>query len=352
MDLLKVLGAGAKFDKRRFKDVVSLFEPSNKPVSMKKIENDLDMETNLIQEIDFFHNSKRAIEESLGIKESIAKVVDDNVEQVEQSKFQNNHSNDSEDNEDNEEINNDPSELQIFNSQDDIKMFRKRHKIRVYGTDIPNPFGSFKDLETQYNFQSYLIRNLESSAYKQPTPIQMQAVPIMLYGRDLMAMAPTGSGKTLAYILPILHDLKGSEKMGYRALIISPTRELAKQIHREFKKMCVGKKFKICMLTKTSAATQSQAPHLRPKFDILISTPLRLVHAIQEENIDLKNVHHLILDEADKLLELGFLEQTDVIFSACTNIKLQKSLYSATLPSGVESLADNFMKDPIRKRGS
>ncbi|CAG8576898.1 4770_t:CDS:10, partial [Diversispora eburnea] len=318
MDLLKVLGAGAKFDKKRFKDVVSLFEPSNKPIPMKKIENDLDMQTNLIQEIDFFHNSKRAIEESLGIKESIEKVVD---EQVEQSKVQNNHSTDSEDN---EEINNEPTN---FNSQDDIKMFRKRHKIRVYGTDIPNPFGSFKDLETQYNFQSYLIRNLESSTYKQPTPIQMQA------GRDLMAMAPTGSGKTLAYILPILHDLKGSEKMGYRALIISPTRELAKQI---------------CMLTKTSAATQSQATHLRPKFDILISTPLRLVHAIQEEKIDLKNVHHLILDEADKLLELGFLEQTDVIFSACTNIKLQKSLYSATLPSGVEALADNFMKDPIR----
>ncbi|RIA95792.1 P-loop containing nucleoside triphosphate hydrolase protein [Glomus cerebriforme] len=227
-------------------------------------------------------------------------------------------------------------------------MFRKRFRIHTYGTDIPNPFSSFDDLESKYDFQPYICKNLRNSAYEKPTPIQMQAIPIMIHGRDIMAMAPTGSGKTLAYILPILHDLKGPEKMGYRALVISPTRELAHQIYREFKKMSVGKKFKVCMLTKATAATQAQSPHLREKFDILISTPLRLVHAIQEENVELKNVRHLILDEADKLLELGFLEQTDEIFAACSNTKIQKALFSATLPSSVESLASNFMKDPIR----
>nr|CAG8433814.1 2297_t:CDS:2 [Entrophospora candida] len=124
---------------------------------------------------------------------------------------------------------------------DNVKEFRKRHRIRVYGTDIPNPFRKFESLEKKYEFQSYICRNLEKTNFKQPTPIQMQAIPILLHGRDVMAVAPTGSGKTLAYVLPI--------------------------------------------------------------------TPLRLVNAIKNESINLK---------------------------------------SATLPSGVESLANNFMKDPIR----
>ncbi|KAI8353964.1 P-loop containing nucleoside triphosphate hydrolase protein [Mortierella sp. GBAus27b] len=221
-------------------------------------------------------------------------------------------------------------------------------KIRVYGTDIPNPFRSFEGLATQYHLEPYLRRNILASGFKSPTPIQMQAIPVVLHGRDLMAMAPTGSGKTMAFVLPILHDLKGPEKVGYRAVIISPTRELATQIFNQIKKLSVGRKFKICMLTKATAATQGQAPHLRQKYDILISTPLRLVHAIQQEKMELDHVRHLILDEADKLLEQGFLEQTDEIFAACTHPSLQKSLFSATLPSGVEALATTFMRSPIR----
>ncbi|CAI2169055.1 5511_t:CDS:10 [Funneliformis geosporum] len=304
MDLFKILGSGARFNKNRFNEDITLFEPSNRSKKVNEtVDNKSDTQMDLIQEIDFFHNSKSAINETLGISKSKTKEITESLEEVQEEE---------------EGI--------------EQEMFRKRHRIRVYGTDIPNPFGSFDELESKYDFQSYICKNLKSFSY----------------GRDLMAMAPTGSGKTLAYILPILYNLKGPEKMGYRALIISPTRELAQQIYREIKKMSIGKKFKICMLTKATASTQAQAPQLREKFDILISTPLRLVHAIQEENIELKNVRHLILDEADKLLELGFLEQTDEIFAACSNMKLQKSLFSATLPSGVEALANNFMKDPIR----
>jgi len=102
------------------------------------------------------------------------------------------------------------------------------------------------------------------------------------------------------------------------------------------------------VLTKATAATQAQDPKLREKFDILISTPLRLVHAIQQDHLKLNHVRHLILDEADKLLELGFLEQTDEIFAACSNPRLQKSMFSATIPAGVESLAKSVMKDPVR----
>ncbi|CAH1757511.1 8900_t:CDS:10 [Entrophospora sp. SA101] len=276
----------SKFNKKRFNDDITLFE-AQKINQNKKIKQD----TDLFREIDFFHNDENSIAESLG-----------------EIQFEEKDASIESDSENSEE------EPITF---DNVKEFRKRHRIRVYGTDIPNPFRKFESLEKKYEFQSYICRNLEKTNFKQPTPIQMQAIPILLHGRDVMAVAPTGSGKTLAYVLPMLHDLKGHEKIGYRALIISPTRELAQQIYLEIKKMSIGRKFKICMLTKATASTQAQAPQLREKF-------------------------------ADKLLELGFLEQTDEIFAACSNPKLQMALFSATLPSGVESLANNFMKDPIR----
>ncbi|CAG8593082.1 19455_t:CDS:10, partial [Racocetra persica] len=340
MDLFHILGNGAKFDKKRFNADISLFEPQNQKKPVKNV-NDQEAQANLLQEIDFFHNSKSAIIETLGKEQLSNERVTGYIEEETDDSDENENENETSDQDESAELND-------FSKQENVKMFRKRHRIRVYGTDIPNPFHSFSDLYNIYGFQQYLCKNLESAGYKKPTPVQMQTVPIILHGRDAMAMAPTGSGKTLAYILPILHDLNSHKKIGYRALIISPTRELAKQIYIEFKKMCVGKKFKICMLTKATASTQAQDPQLRQKFDILISTPLRLVHAISQDHIDLKNVRHLVLDEADKLLELGFLEQTDEIFAACSNVKLQKYLFSATLPSGVESLANNFMKDPIR----
>ncbi|CAG8497036.1 9977_t:CDS:10, partial [Scutellospora calospora] len=297
MDLFHILGNGANFDKKRFNVDISLFEPQNQKKPVKKVVNDKEAQANLLQEIDFFHNSKAAIIETFGNEEVSNEILagnsdedasdnDENDETIEQNGL-NTISNieEANDSDDNDET------INQLNTQDNIKLFRKRHRIRVYGSDIPNPFRSFSDLQNLYGFKSYLYKNLVSAGYKKPTPIQMQAVPIILYGRDVMAMAPTGSA---------------------------------------------------------TAATQAQDPHLRQKFDILISTPLRLVHAISQDNIDLKSVHHLVLDEADKLLELGFLEQTDEIFAACSNIKLQKYLFSATLPSGVESLANNFMKDPIR----
>ena len=163
-----------------------------------------------------------------------------------------------------------------------------------------------------------------------------------------MACAPTGSGKTLAFLLGMIHNLKGPAKKGFRGLIITPTRELAQQIHRELKKLCQNKPFKVCILSKATNVSSASVSNSLKNYDILISTPLRLVTAIQEKSIELHNVEHLILDEADKLMEEGFLEQMDEIFAACSGPKVQKSLFSATLPSSVEQLANTIMKDPIR----
>ena len=186
----------------------------------------------------------------------------------------------------------------------------------------------------------------------------------------MIACAPTGSGKTVAFLLPLLHALKAPAKEGFRAVIVTPTRELAQQIHREWIKLSQGKPFKVCVLSKTSQTISDQMKEALKSYDVLISTPLKLVHAIKEDRISLsryvlfllttislsslilffkkKRVQNIVLDEADKLLELGFLEQVDEILAACTSDKLHKALFSATIPSGVESLAQSFMKDPIR----
>jgi ATP-dependent RNA helicase DDX52/ROK1 len=199
-----------------------------------------------------------------------------------------------------------------------------------------------------YSVKSYIIENLKKSRYTCPTPIQMQSIPVLIEGRDLLACAPTGSGKTISYVLPILHRLKIPSKRGCRALIIVPTRELAEQVYREIKKLADGRKFMIQRLTKLLSPSQEDhgVPLLR--CDVLITTPLRLVHELQEDRIRLDRVESLVLDEADKLLELGFLEQIDGILAACTLGSLQKILFSATLPQKVEELAKTFMNNPVR----
>ena len=104
------------------------------------------------------------------------------------------------------------------------------HKIKVQGTDIPFPSPSFSHLSTRFKFKNYLSKNLSYLQFPSPSPIQSQSIPIILHGREILAIAPTGSGKTLAFVLPILHDLGQPSKEGIRALIISPTRELAMQV--------------------------------------------------------------------------------------------------------------------------
>ena len=117
-----------------------------------------------------------------------------------------------------------------INTPEQAAAFRKSKRIRVYGTDIPNPFSTFENLSAYHNLKPLLYKNIRQSKYTSPTAIQMQSIPIILHGRDLMACAPTGSGKTLAYLLPMLQDLEKPSKLGYRGLIIAPTRELTQQV--------------------------------------------------------------------------------------------------------------------------
>ncbi|CAN1768714.1 DEAD-box ATP-dependent RNA helicase 57 [Linum perenne] len=195
----------------------------------------------------------------------------------------------------------------------------------------------------RYGCEPYVLCNLKEFGFKEPTPIQRQAIPVILSGRECFACAPTGSGKTLAFVCPILMKLKNPSSDGIRALILCPTRELALQTSRECMKMAQGNKFRIRTLKKEHLKNPNKL-----LCDILISTPLRLKIAISKKKVDLSRVEFLILDESDKLFELGMLKQTDYVVKACSNPSIVRSLFSATLPDYIEDLARSVMHDAVR----
>lgn len=230
-------------------------------------------------------------------------------------------------------------------SQDEANRLRKHMHINVSDSAQP-PLRSVQELESALKFEKYIMRNI--SFLDQLTPVQAQAIPLACSDRDVLAVAPTGSGKTLAYLLPLLHTLGEPKKEGFRAVIISPTRELAQQIRNELARVGIGRRWRVSILSKANQATMKADPSTRSKHDILISTPLRLKHAIETEEVDLSNVRHLILDEADRLLEMGFVDQVDTIVGACSHSSVRKSLFTATLPASVEEIAQNILRLPVR----
>ncbi|KAF8408574.1 hypothetical protein HHK36_004637 [Tetracentron sinense] len=224
-------------------------------------------------------------------------------------------------------------------------LLRKKHGIHISGLNVPSPLQNFAELSSRYICKSYLLRNLAELGFKEPTPIQRQAITVLLSGRECFACAPTGSGKTLAFLCPILMKLKHGSKDGVRAVVLCPTRELAAQTSRECKKLAKGKKFYIKLMTKELSRS---ADFDKMPCDILVSTPLRLQYAIRKRKLDLSRVEYLVLDESDKLFELGFVKQIDSVVKACSNPLVVRSLFSATLPDSVEELARTIMHDAVR----
>lgn len=224
-------------------------------------------------------------------------------------------------------------------------VLRKRFDIHIAGQNAPAPLESFEELISRYGCDSYLVGNLSKLGFQEPTPIQRQAMPILLSGRECFACAPTGSGKTLAFLFPLLMKIKPGSKGGVKAVILCPTRELAAQTVRECKKLVKGRKYYIKLMTKElSKSGNFKDMHC----DILVSTPLRLDHAVKKRDLDLSSVEYLVLDESDKLFELGFVEVVDSVVEACSNPSIIRSLFSATLPDSIETLARTIMHDAIR----
>ncbi|GAV68870.1 DEAD domain-containing protein/Helicase_C domain-containing protein [Cephalotus follicularis] len=224
-------------------------------------------------------------------------------------------------------------------------LFRKKYNIHISGINVPSPLKNFSELSSRYGCESHLLHNLAELGFEEPTPIQRQAIPVLLSGRQCFACAPTGSGKTLAFICPMLMKFKHGSTNGIRGVILCPTRELAAQTTRECKKMAKGNAFRIKLMTKELARS---ADFSKLPCDILISTPLRLQLALRKKKISLSRVEYLVLDESDKLFELGLLKQIDSVVKACSNPSIVRSLFSATLPDFVEELARSVMPDAVR----
>ncbi|MFC3650670.1 DEAD/DEAH box helicase [Dyella humi] len=192
-----------------------------------------------------------------------------------------------------------------------------------------------------------LLRALADQGYTKPTPVQAGAIPVVLEGHDLLAAAQTGTGKTAAFSLPLLQRMSSTAPSGTRrprALVLTPTRELAAQIHGNIRDY--GKYLKVSSATifgGVSMGPQIQA--LRRGADIIIATPGRLVDHMQQRTIDLSGVEVLVLDEADRMLDMGFLPSLKRIISALPKQR-QTLLFSATFAPEIKSLAMQFMHSP------
>ncbi|BFZ07090.1 hypothetical protein BsWGS_10129 [Bradybaena similaris] len=222
-------------------------------------------------------------------------------------------------------------------NEEQMRHLKNKYHIHANGTDVPDPLRSFEELNTQYSVADVILHNIHSQGYKEPTGIQRQAIPVLLQGRDLMACAPTGSGKTAAFIIPILHQLREARSDGFRALVLAPTRELAKQILREFRKLSKGLGLRSCYIEKESTVLKKS----KENFDILVTTPNRLVFMLQQEPplVDVSNVEWLVVDESDKLFEAGkrgFRDQLGAIYKACSSSKVHRAMFSATFAQDVE----------------
>ncbi len=203
----------------------------------------------------------------------------------------------------------------------------------------------FEDLNLLRNIQ----QALEDERYEAPTPIQQQAIPVILEGNDLVGCAQTGTGKTAAFAIPILntlHRIVGSAKKvkHIRTLVVTPTRELALQIGESFD--TYGKYTNIRQLTIFGGVNQtSQTDQLRKGVDILIATPGRLLDLHKQGFINLDHLHTLVLDEADQMLDMGFINDVKKIIKL-TPTNRQTLLFSATMPIAIRELADTFLTDP------
>ena len=189
-----------------------------------------------------------------------------------------------------------------------------------------------------------LVRAVAEQGYTEPTPIQVQAIPVVLAGRDLLGAAQTGTGKTAAFALPILQKLSERNAAAVRVLVVTPTRELAAQVEQDFR--TYGKHMSVETATIFGGVgMQPQVDALRRGVDVLVATPGRLLDHVGEKTVDLSQIEILVLDEADRMLDMGFIHDIRKIL-ALLPTERQNLLFSATFPDEIRKLAASFMKDP------
>ena len=225
--------------------------------------------------------------------------------------------------------------------------------IEATGRDVPDPIKTFED----YDMPQALMANVRRCKYTKPTPVQRYSIPIGIAGRDLMACAQTGSGKTAGFCFPIIGSIL---KNGFQpgplgrkayplALVLSPTRELASQIYEEARKFTYQTGIRP-VVVYGGAPQQQQLRELERGCDLLVATPGRLIDIIDRARVSLENVKYLALDEADRMLDMGFEPQIRRIVEEENMPRVgvrQTLLFSATFPKEIQRLASDFLNDYV-----
>ncbi|KTG33594.1 hypothetical protein cypCar_00027805, partial [Cyprinus carpio] len=285
-DLFRKLGSGAKFDLKRFGKDAQRFkvvksqskDSSNQPAGIsffgKETQENPSLESRLSEDDDT--EPEKSEGEGIQWMSSQEKVKDPKKESKDT-----------------------PSIKRLKQlHQEKVNRIRHQNRINVHGTDIPDPISTFEELQKEYDLDPRIVQNIKAAGFQTPTPIQMQAIPLMMLKREILASAPTGSGKTMAFCLPLLAHLRQPLNKGFRALIISPTRELATQTHRELLKLSEGVGFRVHMINKGVEAVKKYGPKTAKKFDILVTTPNRLIYLLNQDPpaINLSSVEWLVVD--------------------------------------------------------
>jgi len=231
--------------------------------------------------------------------------------------------------------------------------FEKFDKIpvKVSGENAPSPIPTFESM----GLREHLLGNIKKSGYLKPTPIQKTAIPCVMANRDLMGCAQTGSGKTAAFLVPIIHKIledgadphTGEEPQKPEAIVVAPTRELAIQIKEEARKFSSGTVIKP-VVAYGGTSVGFQLSNLFKGCNILIATPGRLLDFVEKGKVSFSNVKYLVLDEADRMLDMGFLP--DITKIACHESMPKKGerktlMFSATFPDTVQHMALDFLQD-------
>ncbi|KAI5200741.1 P-loop containing nucleoside triphosphate hydrolase protein [Aureobasidium subglaciale] len=231
-------------------------------------------------------------------------------------------------------------------SQAEVDEFRKTHQIAVQGKNVPKPVETFDEA----GFPGYVINEVKAQGFERPTPIQCQGWPMALSGRDVTGIAETGSGKTLTYCLPSIVHINAQPLLspgdGPIVLILAPTRELAVQIQAEVNKF--GKSSRIRNTCVYGGVPKGQQIRdLARGVEVCIATPGRLIDMLESGKTNLRRVTYLVLDEADRMLDMGFEPQIRKIIGQIRPDR-QTCMWSATWPKEVRALAQDFQHDFIQ----
>jgi len=196
----------------------------------------------------------------------------------------------------------------------------------------------------QLGLSEELMKAVRDAGYTTPTPIQAQAIPLVLKGRDVMGLAQTGTGKTAAFTLPIVDRLLGGPQRT-RALVLTPTRELCVQVEESVKKYAMHAPISVVSVYG-GVPLDPQEKKLRAGVDIVVATPGRLIDHLERQNVVFDDLEVLVLDEADRMLDMGFAPQINRIVADVPSYR-QTLLFSATMPPEVEALARKYLRKPV-----